>query len=201
MPTWRLRRDAEGQLHRRASRSLPPPTRQEQSICWDGKTPGLGLRVTANGAKSYIFESRLHGRTVRLTIGDIRTYKIGDAEKEATRLKRLTDQGTDPRQQKIEERAKAEAAITEAKLKTALVRDAWTAYLAHHKKRWGPRHFADDVNLSQAGGKQKKRGKGLTTQGVLYPLMDRRLTDISGRADQMAGQGSRGPPQQRTPRF
>ena len=31
----------------------------------------------------------------------------------------------------------------------------------------------------QAGGKQKKRGKGLTTQGVLYPILDRRLTDIS----------------------
>jgi len=152
---------------------------KQQSICWDGKTPGLGLRVTANGAKSFIFESRLHGRTMRLTIGDIRTYKIGDAQDEATRLKRLTDQGIDPRQQKIEERAKAEAERAEAKLKTALVSDAWAAYLAHHKKRWGPRHLADHVNLSQAGGRQKKRGKGLTVAGVLRPLLDQRLTDIS----------------------
>src|SRR4051812_3751923 len=37
---------------------------RSQSIYWDGRTPGLGLRVTS-GAKSYIFESRLHGRTVR----------------------------------------------------------------------------------------------------------------------------------------
>ena len=40
---------------------------KQQSIYWDGKTPGLGLRVTTKGAKSYIFETSLHNRTVRLT--------------------------------------------------------------------------------------------------------------------------------------
>src|SRR5262249_36321507 len=43
---------------------------KQQSIFWDRKTPGLGLRVTAAGTKSYIFETRLHGRTLRTTIGD-----------------------------------------------------------------------------------------------------------------------------------
>ena len=119
---------------------------KQQSICWDGKTPGPGA---GHGEWRKVLHLREPPArpTVRLTIGDIRTYKIGDAQNEATRLKRLTDQGTDPRQQKIEERAKADAERTEAKLKTALVSDAWTAYLAHHKKRWGPRHFADHVNL------------------------------------------------------
>ena len=28
-----------------------------QSFYWDNKTPTLGIRVTANGAKSYIFQS------------------------------------------------------------------------------------------------------------------------------------------------
>ena len=41
---------------------------KQQSIYWDGKTPGLGLRVTTAGAKSYIFETRLHSRTLRVTI-------------------------------------------------------------------------------------------------------------------------------------
>ncbi|MCX7144577.1 MAG: preprotein translocase, partial [Proteobacteria bacterium] len=39
----------------------------QQTIYWDGKTPGFGLRVTASEAKAYIFESRLHGNTVRVT--------------------------------------------------------------------------------------------------------------------------------------
>ena len=64
-----------------------------QSIHWDAKTPGLGLRVTVAGAKSYIFETRLHGKTLRLTIGDSRTWMVGEAQNEATYLKALCDQG------------------------------------------------------------------------------------------------------------
>jgi hypothetical protein len=30
-------------------------------IVWDRKTPGLGVRLTAGGARSYVFERRLHG--------------------------------------------------------------------------------------------------------------------------------------------
>jgi hypothetical protein len=36
---------------------------KQQSIYWDAKTPGLGLRVTSAGAKAYVFESRLFDRT------------------------------------------------------------------------------------------------------------------------------------------
>jgi hypothetical protein len=88
---------------------------KQQSIFWDGKTPGLGLRVTAAGAKSYIFETNLHGKTMRSTIGDALTWTIGKAQAEATRLKALTDQGIDPRQQVLEQRTKAEVAQAEAK--------------------------------------------------------------------------------------
>lgn len=163
---------------------------KQQSIYWDAKTPGLGLRVTAAGAKSYIFETRLHGKTIRLTIGDLRTWAIGKAQAKATEYKTLTDQGIDPRQQAAEQRAKVEAAQADAKSRTALVADAWDAYLAHQKdkmqhvhiergKRWGARHLADHENLSQAGGEKKKRGEGLTKPGVLYPLLQMRMADIT----------------------
>lgn len=39
---------------------------KQQSIFWDGKTPGLGLRVTATGSKSYVFETSLNNKTIRL---------------------------------------------------------------------------------------------------------------------------------------
>lgn len=160
----------------------------KQSIFWDGKTPGLGLRVTTSGAKSYIFQTELHGKTLRLTIGDQRAWSISDAQAEAARLKVKTDQGIDPRQQAAEQRAVAEAAQS----KEALVNDVWQAYLAYQKdkmnhahiergKRWGERHLKDHENLSQAGGEPKKRGGGLTTQGVLYPLLQMRMTDINAR--------------------
>jgi len=72
-----------------------------------------------------------------------------------------------------------EAEQADAKSKTALVADAWTAYLAHHKKRWGARHMADHLNLSQAGGEPRKRGNKLTVAGVLRPLLTMRMADIS----------------------
>jgi integrase len=86
---------------------------KQQSIYWDDKTPGLGLRVTAAGARSYIFETSLHNKTIRLTIGDARTWSVGKAQEEATRLKVLTDQGLDPRKL-IRERQEAIAAKKEA---------------------------------------------------------------------------------------
>ena len=167
---------------------------KKQSIYWDAKTPGLGLCVTAAGAKSYIFETRLHGKTLRTTIGDIRTWTIGKAQAEATRLKTLTDLGIDPREQRAEQQAKSEAikeAVKQAAIRDSVsVADAWQTYLEHQKermalphiekgKKWGDRHMADHLNLSQAGGEPKKRGKGVTVQGVLYPLLQMRLVDIS----------------------
>lgn len=162
----------------------------KQTIYWDGRTPGLGLRVTSSGAKSYIFQAELHGKTIRITIGDQRVWSIAKAQAEAARLKVLIDQGIDPRQQAADQRAKTEAAKALAKSKEALVNDAWQAYLAYQKdkmqhshiergKRWGERHLKDHENLSQAGGEPKKRGKGLTAQGVLYPLLQMRMADIN----------------------
>ncbi len=74
-----------------------------------------------------------------------------------------------------------------------LVADAWAAYLKYQQdkmrlahiekgKKWGERHLADHLNLSQAGGEPKKRGKGLTKPGVLFPLLQMRLGDVSADA-------------------
>lgn len=163
---------------------------KRQSLFWDAKTPGLGLRVTSTGSKSYIFETKLHGNTIRITIGSTQSWPIGKAQAEAARLKVLTDQGIDPRQQAADQRAKHEVARSIAKSKEALVNHAWSEYLDYQKdkmqhthiergKRWGERHLRDHENLSQAGGEPKKRGNGLTTQGVLYPLLQMHMIDIN----------------------
>lgn len=48
------------------------------------------LRVTAGGSKTYISETKLNGKTICITIGGTRTWMIGDAQTEATRLKGMT---------------------------------------------------------------------------------------------------------------
>ena len=84
------------------------PTDKSQAFLWDTEAPRLAARATA-GAKSFIFESKLDRRTVRVTIGDVRAWNLDDARTEARRLQTLVDQGTDPRQQKAERIAAAEA--------------------------------------------------------------------------------------------
>ncbi len=111
-----------------------PPGKQ-QAIYWDGKQPGLGLRVTATGARAYIFESRLKGRTVRVTIGspdvwplesdEVQDRETGElrkregARQRAAALMVLIDQGINPAEQRREQeqahaRAKAERQAAEA---------------------------------------------------------------------------------------
>ena len=163
---------------------------KEQSILWDGKTPSLGLRATAKGAKSYIFQTKLHGKTLRLTIGDVRTHTISKAQAEANRLKVLTDQGIDPRELAKSQKEESEAKAAEEKSKELLVSEVWSEYLEYQKdkmkrphiergKKWGARHLKDHENLSQAGGEDRKRSKEKTKAGVLYPLMPMRMADIT----------------------
>ena len=155
----------------------------KQSIFWDGKTPGLGLRVTASGAKSYIFQTDLHGKTIRLTIGDSRAWSISDAQDEATRLKVMTDRGIDPRQVKADQVAAKEAAITAKKTQedreTVTVDKAWTEYVTARRPLWSELHIRDHDKVMQAGGNTRKRSKKLTEPGSLASLATIRLVDLT----------------------
>lgn len=156
---------------------------KQQSIYWDGKTPALGLRVTAAGAKSYIFETALHGKTIRITIGDPRTWKIGDAQGEATRLKTMTDQGIDPRQVKADgiaaKEAQAAAQAMQDTRESVTLGMAWDEYLAARKPFWGERHYADHLDVMHLGGEKRTRSHKLTEPGALASLASVRLVDLT----------------------
>jgi hypothetical protein len=59
---------------------------------------GSELMTYAASSKAYIFETKLNGKTIRMTIGDPSNWGIGKAQVEASRLKVMTDQGINPRQ-------------------------------------------------------------------------------------------------------
>jgi integrase len=85
-------------------RDFPCPPGKQQAFLWDSKSPRLAVRATAKGAKSFIFQSSLRGRTIRITIGDVVVWVIDKARKEANHLQTLIDKGIDPREQAREER-------------------------------------------------------------------------------------------------
>lgn len=91
-------------------RDFTCPTDKAQAFLWDTEAPGLALRATpASESRAFIFQTKLNGKALRVTIGDSRAWGIEDARTEARRLQTEIDQGNDPRQQKAERIAAAEA--------------------------------------------------------------------------------------------
>ena len=52
----------------------------------DAELPGFALRVTANGAKSYVVERKMDGKTVRATVGRVGVVTLPDARIQGMRL-------------------------------------------------------------------------------------------------------------------
>jgi len=155
------------------------PDGKLQAFLWDQKASGLGLRVTQNGARAYIFQGKIHGRTVRVTIGDPRDWGIEKARGEARRLQRLIDEGKDPREVDAEQRAAHDARRAAERRKDVTVEQAWAAYLDIRRSKWSERHYQDHLRLAEAGGQDVKRGKGQIVAGPLAALMPLRLSELT----------------------
>jgi integrase len=78
-------------------RRLPAPERGNR-IVYDNTVTGLGARVTANGAKSFVltYTVRGSGRQRRYTIGGCDRWTATDARRRARELKAEIDAGGDP---------------------------------------------------------------------------------------------------------
>lgn len=172
------------------------PADKAQAFLWDTDTPTLALRVTPTKRKTYVFEARLNGSTIRINIGTVADWPIEKARTEAGDLKQLIDKGIDPRELKRQQEADkaaaiaADAAQVEAdKAQAVTVGDIWPRYLTEGKPKrkdaFKPRYLADLTAMSGAGGVKKKRGKGLTRQGPLYPLLALPLAGVTEDALQL----------------
>jgi integrase len=141
-------------------------TGKTQSFLWDTDAPGLAIRATANGAKSYVFQGKLNAASIRVTIGDVKSWDIetGDhdrpgAREQARKLQTLIDQGIDPRQAKAEQLAGVEAKRVEADRQDLTVAELWKIYVEARRHKWSARHQLDHDNIANIGGMAVKRGK------------------------------------------
>ncbi|WP_213957136.1 integrase family protein [Variovorax sp. dw_954] len=163
--------------------SFTCPSDKAQAFLWDAKAPGLGLRATPRGAPSFIFQGVYQGKSLRITIGDAMAWRIPDAQAKARELQRLIDEGRDPRAVKAEAIAKDVAQREAERLEAVTVGDVWPTYLAEgspkRRAAWKPRYRADLEAMAAPGGVAKKRGKGLTRPGPLYPLLALPLADVN----------------------
>ena len=77
---------------------LRPPTTGRLEI-FDSIVPALAVRVTPNGAKSFVVRARVKGRPdpIRVTLGDATATPLRDARQQASDMLKLCRAGTDPR--------------------------------------------------------------------------------------------------------
>ena len=159
-----------------------------QSFLWDTDAPGLAIRATANGAKSYVFQGKLNAASIRVTIGDVKSWDIetGDhdrpgAREQARKLQTLIDQGIDPRQAKAEQLAGVEAKRVEADRQDLTVAELWKIYVEARRHKWSARHQLDHDNIANIGGMAVKRGKkGQKKEpGSLAAMLPLRLSGIT----------------------
>ena len=154
---------------------LTCPAGKQQAFMRDSEAPGLRVRVTSAGAKSFVYEAKLDRQTIRRTIGDVKLWSIEQARSEARRLAVLLDNGQDPREIERQQQADRAATKAAATAKALTVGDVWPLYLENGKPKrrdaWKPRYRADLEAMAAPGGEKKKRGQGTTRPGPLYPLL------------------------------
>lgn len=170
-----------GRLTERKALAFPPPA-TGYALHWCADYKGFGVRVTAAGARSWISERRVNGRTVRRTLGKVvgRGAISADAARKlavlvSSELQLGVDRLDDQREERIQrKRTGVEDALT--------LRAAVLEYTA--RKRRGkdglalkPRTVADYVAMTAAGA-TNSAGRPLA-DGELFALADKPLSHIS----------------------
>ena len=162
---------------------LACPAGKQQVFMRDSEAPGLRVRVTAAGAKSFVYEAKLNRQTIRRTIGDVKLWSIEQARTDARRLAVALDNGQDPREIERQQQAAKAAAKAEARAQALTVGEVWPLYLENGRPKrrdaWKPRYRADLEAMAAPGGEKKKRGQGVTRTGPLYPLLALPLAGVN----------------------
>lgn len=161
--------------------ALTCSTELQETYLWDSTQPGLGLRARASGSKTYIFQRRLNGNTIKISIGSPDDWDIDQARAEVRRLGVLIDNGQDPRQEAKDRQTANTAARLELQRAGVTVGTAWNAYIKANWQRWGEHHRINHMGAMQAPGQPYKRCKGLTIAGPLYSLYNERLAALDNK--------------------
>ena len=159
----------------RTVRALKPPTAGRLDV-WDEDNPGFGLRISAEGRRTWILMYRMGKTLRRLTLGRFPTLGLAAAREKATDALRDAAKGEDPGRRKIQERS--------AETFSDLARE----YIERHasKKRSG----REDIRLLNGSPHKKKTGKTphvpLVTRWGPRRIKDLKRRDVRELLDEIA---------------
>ncbi len=101
--------------------NLPKPAIGRLTV-YDAKTPGLGVRVSHTGHRSFFLFRKVNGRPVRITLGMAGAINVKKARELAGKYNSQIAEGTNPAEAKRAKRLEATLA------------DLWSEFLAKHAK-------------------------------------------------------------------
>lgn len=82
------------------SLSLPQANKSYSKIFHDDKQNGLALRVTSNGAKTFIINKKMNGKVIRMNVGGYGAITLDEARKKASKMLGQIAEGIDPLKEK-----------------------------------------------------------------------------------------------------
>lgn len=159
------------------ARKLPVPA-SSYAIHWCPRNPGFGVRVTSTGARAWVLERSVHGKTVRRTLGAA-TGRGAISFEAAVSLKTTVSSelqdGRDRRAERIEEATAAKAeGVTFAAALREYVKNKRRAKDGLPLKE---RTKADYLAMVQPG--HPKKDGAPTLDGALYSLADMSVVQIT----------------------
>lgn len=171
--------------------SFSCPAGSSQAFLWDDRVPGLALRCSAGGRKSWIFQARLPGQKtpVRVALGALSTVDLVKARDLAKSSAADFSKGINPNAQRAQEVAEQVAARQEAaavkKVQGITFAIAFEDYLQRGKPKkkaaWSARYKADlKAAIAHPEGRKP---------GALVPLLETALADIDEDAVQLWFEG------------
>jgi integrase len=125
---------------------------REPGIYWDSQIPGLGIRVSASGRKTYFYLRRVKGRGKQRNVtlarhgdpvlvdGVLRSFPFGadDARAKAATMQAMMLAGIDPVQLRKDEEAAAVSKAEQARVLSTTLQEVIDHYLEHHRVKGLP---------------------------------------------------------------
>lgn len=137
----------------RRLKSLKAASKGKHYDEWDTTVPGLGVRVSDTGRKTFVLMKRLQkgGSPVRRAIGAYGAITLADARATAQEWIKLIAAGKDPAQERARKQENTFAAVAEQfivyihrqKLRTAPVMERRLREIFVEESKWGPRPISE----------------------------------------------------------
>ena len=156
------------------------PTEKSYVIFWDELIKGLGLKTYPSGKKTFLFQTRLGNKVLKISVGNFPSCTIDQARQKSKELDLMCINGIDPRLEKKKLIEKNEQEVKALKRKKLTFHEVWQDYLEANKSRWRERTYRDHIRLS-SGAEEISVGKTqrLSKPQPIFSLLDIPMSELS----------------------